>query len=137
MRRTFLKLSLGSIAAIPSLTAFACEQSPIADKRLLGKWVCDKERTIASIKASGKSADPTLYERRFNTYEETQVLKEIGGTLKLKRPYKVVATDSQSVVIEETIRGQNFLWHIVFETDRSMYYTDGLGFLFFTKVGNV
>lgn len=47
MRRHALKAILGTLAALLTSGAFGATEKRLVDKRLLGTWRSDKERTIA------------------------------------------------------------------------------------------
>lgn len=120
MRRTALKH-----LALLGLTASAASQSTRAmpvEPRLLGSWVSDREKTLALWRfrpeASSETRDKVaaLFGQLRLTFTATDVRATQGGTESV-HPYRVLASDGRSVVLETTVDGGRVLEQVFFEGD--------------------
>lgn len=138
MRRHTLKAILGTSAALLTGGAFGATEKRHVDRRLLGTWRSDKERTLALWKHQKKLA-PETRERFDNIFgkftlrfTETHIFTEFEGT-KDTVPYSVVASDSSSVLIVWHEEKERSLQHIHFEGE-SYYVLSGYNVEFYKRV---
>lgn len=138
MRRSAIQLlALGSIAVavIPSL---AGQKSRQVDKRLIGTWRSDKERTTRlwryrnNLDAEKKVAFESIFGKMTKRFTATRAFSEFEGET-VSGPYQVVAIDSKSVVISFPNAGKQELQQIFFEEDW-FYIASGYNFEFFRRV---
>lgn len=138
MRRHALRTILGTSAVLLSGGAFAAPKGRLVDKRLLGTWRSDKERTVALWKYQ-KELSPETRERFENIFgkftlrfTETHIYTEFEDTKDMV-PYSVVAHDSSSVVIAWHEEKDRSLQHIHFEGE-SYYALSGYNVEFYKRV---
>jgi hypothetical protein len=122
MRRHALKAILGTTAALLTGGAFSASGKRLVDRRLLGTWRSDKERTLALWKYQ-KELSPEVRERferifgkftlRFTETHIYTVFEDTRDTV----PYTVVARDANSVVIAWHEDKERSLQHIHFDAD--------------------
>jgi hypothetical protein len=138
MRRHALKAILGTLIALLTSGTLGATEKRIVDKRLLGTWRSDKERTIALWKYQKELAPETRerFEKIFGKFTirftETHIYTEFEDT-KNTVPYSVVARDSSSVVIAWHEEKERSLQHIHFEGE-SYYVLSGYNVEFYTRV---
>lgn len=138
MRRHALKTILGTSAVLLSGGALAAPKGRLVDKRLLGTWRSDKERTVALWKYQKELSPETRerFERIFGKFTlrftETHIYTEFEDT-KDTVPYSVVARDSSSVVIAWHEEKERSLQHIHFEGE-SYYVLSGYNVEFYKRV---
>lgn len=138
MRRATLKLLLGLSTTFVAGAALPATKKPKIDRRLLGTWQSDKERTVALWKYK-KDIEPEMHERferifgKFKLrFSETHIDTEFEETND-KVPYSVLATDSESVVIAWHEEKNISLQHIHFEED-AYYVLSGYNVEFYKRV---
>ncbi len=138
MRRHALKAILGTSVALLASAAFGARENRITDKRLLGTWRSNKERTVSLWKYQ-KEISPEERERfesifgKFTLrFTETHIYTEFEGT-KDSVPYSVIARDSSSVVIAWHEEKERSLQHIHFEGE-SFYVLSGYNVEFYKRV---
>jgi hypothetical protein len=138
MRRNALKLSLLAAACVASGAAIAAKLS-LKDKRLIGTWLSDRERTFQLWRYRKELTDEQRakfeemfgkFRRRFTT---GHVHTEFEGDKTVAR-YEVVAKDSQSVVISFPDEKESNLQQIFFEDGGWMYVFSGYNVEFFRRV---
>lgn len=137
MRRTTLKaIASGAfaVAALPSLAAPARR----IDRRLLGVWRSDKERTTRlwrfrnELDAAKKQWFESLFGKLTLRYTPTRLHSEFDGE-KTSRRYRIVASDAWSVVLAYDGEPENQLSQIFFE-DEWIYTLSGYNIEFFRRV---
>ena len=138
MRRLALKAILGTSAALLASAAFGARESRITDKRLLGIWRSDKERTVSLWKYQKEisSEERERFENIFGKFTlrftETHIYTEFEGT-KDSVPYSVIARDASSVVIAWHEEKERSLQHIHFEGE-GYYVLSGYNVEFYKRV---
>ncbi|MBI3149298.1 MAG: hypothetical protein HYZ17_12385 [Betaproteobacteria bacterium] len=138
MRRHALKAILGTSVALLTSGALCATEKRLVDKRLLGTWRSDKERTIALWKYQKELAPETRerFENIFGKFTlrftETRIYTEFEDTNDTV-PYSVVARDSSSVIIAWHEEKERSLQHIHFEGE-SYYVLSGYNVEFYKRV---
>ena len=137
MRRTTLKLLAASSLALAAFPAIADKPRKV-DKRLLGTWRSDKERTTKlwrykiELDAERKTKFESIFGKLTRRFTTTHAYSEFDGE-KTSRTYRVVASDAQSVVLSSSERGRIELEQIFFE-DEWFYVISGYNLEFFHRV---
>lgn len=139
MRRELVLGSFASLAAAP-LVLGAAPATGLSDKRLVGAWRSDRERTIQHWKLSETASAETR--ARFEAVFGKLVLRfssrtwesEMDGA-KHHGTYQVVAHDSFSVVVRST-DAESRESHLTqyFIEQESMYVVSGYNLEFFKRV---
>lgn len=137
MRRATLKLLAASsltLAAFPSIA----DKPRTVDKRLLGTWRSDKERTTklwrykTELDAERKTKFESIFGKLTRRFTTTHAYSEFGGE-KTSKAYRVVASDARSVVLASSEGGCIELEQIFFE-DEWFYVITGYNLEFFRRV---
>jgi hypothetical protein len=138
MRRQILNVALGTAATLLTSGAIGAADRRFIEKRLLGTWRSDKERTIAHWKYK-KELAPEVQERfekifgKFTLrFTETHIYTEFEDT-KDTVPYSVVAHDSSSVVIAWHEEKERSLQQIHFE-DEGYHILSGYNVEFYKRI---
>ncbi len=138
MRRHALKAIFGTSVALLTSGALGATEKRLVDKRLLGTWRSDKERTIALWKYQKELTQETRerFENIFGKFTlrftETRIYTEFEDT-KDTVPYSVVARGSSSVIIAWHEEKERSLQHIHFEGE-SYYVLSGYNVEFYKRV---
>ena len=138
MRRRIINVALGTAAALLTCDAVGAVDRSHIEKRLLGTWRSDKERTIANWKYKKELAPEVKerFERIFGKFTlrftEKYIFTEFDDT-KTTAPYLVVAQDSTSVVIEWHEEKGRSLQQIHFEDD-GYYVLSGYNVEFYKRI---
>jgi len=112
--------------------------SRLVDKRLLGKWISDKEKTVnhcrfkegATIEQRAKVSE--LFGKLKIEFRENEMITEFEGKTE-SEPYSVIAFDNDSVaIVANDFNGQK-ISHIHFEKD-SYYVHIGYSIEFFKRI---
>jgi hypothetical protein len=139
MRRRVFHLALGAAAALLSPSVLAVTQRSDVEKRLLGIWRSDRERTTAYWKYKKEVAEEVRerFENMFGKltlrFTKSHIHSEFDGTRDVI-PYSVVAQDATSVVIKWHERKGSFLQQIHFD-GASYYVVSGYNIEFYKRVG--
>ena len=137
MRRTTLKtLAAGALSAcvLPTLAA----SSRKTDKRLLGTWRSDKERTTrlwrykTELDAENKLKFESIFGKLTRRYTSTCLYSDFDGD-KTSGKYSVIASDTRSVVLAYTEEDGTRLEQVFFEEDW-IYILAGYNVEFFRRV---
>ena len=137
MRRTLLRTTLAIPIAALALPATAGKTRK-TDKRLLGTWRSDKERTTKLWKYKNeldeqkKAKFESIFGKLTRRFTPTTAYSEYEGE-RTSGKYWVVASDARSVVIASTEEGQIHLQQIFFEEDW-IYVVAGYNLEFFRRV---
>jgi len=138
MRRHTLRILLGTTAALLTFPSLASPSKRKIDKRLLGTWRSNKEKTTGLWKYT-KEMTPAARERfekifgKFTLrFSETHIFTEFERTTDVV-PYTVVAQDKTSVVIAWLEKEGTSLQHIHFE-ENGYYILSGYNVEFYTNV---
>jgi hypothetical protein len=137
MRRSALKLAALAGLSLASLPAFASKAHPF-DKRLLGTWRSDKERTVKlwrykqELTEEQKAKFESIFGKLTRRFTSTHAYSEFEDQ-KIVGRYWVVASDSRSVVVKISDEGRIDLQQIFFE-ENSIYVFSGYNVEFFRRV---
>lgn len=111
----------------------------IVDRRLLGAWRSDKTQTLSEWRfAPGTSPEAgakveALFGKLVIRYTPARVFMEFEGD-KTVCPYRVVATDEQSVAIVRRTEGKDEIQHIHFSDENSYWVSCGRYREFFNRL---
>ena len=137
MRRTSLKsIAAGALLAV-ALPAFSANARK-TDKRLLGTWRSDKERTTrlwrykTELDAEKKAKFESIFGKLTRRYTPTFLYTEFEGD-KTSGKYSVIAFDSRSVVLAYPEEDGPKLEQVFFEEDW-IYILAGYNVEFFRRV---
>jgi hypothetical protein len=138
MCRHVLKAILGCSAASLMNSVSVSTEKRLTDKRLLGTWRSDRERTIALWKYQKEITPETKerFEKIFGKFTlrftKTHIYTEFED-MKNIVPYSVIASDSSSVIIAWHEEKEKSLQHIHFEGE--IYYViSGYNIEFYKRV---
>lgn len=137
MRRSALKLLAAGGIALTGVSSLA-GKAPKVDKRLLGTWRSDKERTTklwrykTELDPEKKAEFEGIFGKLVRRFTATHVYSEFDGD-KTSTAYWVVGSDSRSVVIATREEDQVQLQQIFFE-ENSFYVVTGYSLEFFVRV---
>lgn len=140
MRRSFLKYFLGASTSLVAGEAIAAAKGRLIDKRILGTWQSDKERTVALWKYRKDVGDEkrerfeSIFGKMKLRFSTTHVYTEFDD-LNEVTPYSVVARDEDSIVIAGYRENKVQLQHIHFEQD-SYYVLSGYNVEFFKRISD-
>jgi|GEM_PF-1483290 len=138
MRRSILKFFLSTSAALVGGKAIAATKGRLIEKRLLGSWQSDKERTVTRWKYQKDAGEEKrekfeiIFGKLKLRFSATHIYSEYEG-LKEVIPYSVLAQDENSVVIAQHRENSLSLEHIHFEQD-FYYVLSGYNVEFFRRV---
>lgn len=138
MRRAFLRLLAASPLIATATSSLAAVKTRRIDRRLIGTWRSDKERTVKNWHYT-KELEPEKKERFENLFGKftlrftnTHVHTEFDSEKQVV-PYTVVASDDSSVVIMWHEQGRSSLQHIHFD-EQGYYVLSGYNVEFYTRV---
>jgi hypothetical protein len=135
MRRTTLKFLAACSLALPALPSLAVKARKV-DKRLLGTWRSDKERTTqfwrykSNLDAEQKAKFESIFGKLRRRFTETHSYSEFDGE-KTSGRYLVVASDSKSVVL--AFPEEHFDLQQIFFEENAFYVASGYNFEFFRR----
>jgi hypothetical protein len=138
MRRNALKFLLGASATFVAGDTFSAVKMVKEDKRLLGDWQSDKDRTIALWKYSKDISDDkrahfeSIFGKFKLNFSKTHISTVFEETKEVVR-YSVIAQDSSSVVIAWHEKNDTTLQHIHFD-DGGYYVISGYNIEFYKRV---
>ncbi len=139
MRRTVLRQLAAFPLALGSASALAKSERKI-DKRLIGTWRSDKERTAKlwryknELDEVNKAKFESIFGKMTRRFTATMIYSEFEDQ-KSSGKYWVVASDSRSVVVAYPDPSGLELQQIFFEEDWHYVYS-GYNIEFFRRVGN-
>lgn len=138
MRRAFLRLLTLSPLIATATSSLAAANKRRIDRRLIGTWRSDKERTVKHWHYA-KELEPEKKERFENIFGKfslhftnTHIHTEFEGEKQVV-PYTVVASDHSSVVIMWHEKERSSLQHIHFDGE-GYYVLSGYNVEFYTRV---
>ena len=137
MRRSGLKLLLAGAAALASVPILA-SGSQKADRRLLGTWRSDKERTMRlwrfkkELDTEQKAKFESIFGKMTRRFTSTHAYSEFDGET-TSNPYRVLGADEHSVVVAYPNGKASELQQIFFEDDW-FYVVSGYNVEFFRRV---
>jgi hypothetical protein len=126
MRRTTLK-TLAALGAATMLNP-AKAKGAMGEPRLLGSWVSDKEKTLAlwrfrpNTPVESQERVAALFGNLRLSFSPGEV-RALTGTHETVKPYRVVAADFRSVVIEYQADGRSLLEQLFFEGEYVYKFT--------------
>ncbi len=137
MRRSALKFAALATLGTVSLASVAAKPRKV-DKRLLGTWKSDKDRTVKlwrykqDLSEEQKTKFEAIFGKLTRRFTSTHAYSDYEDQ-KTEARYWVVAADSRSVVVSFSEEGKVELQQIFFE-ENSMYVFSGYNVEFFRRV---
>ena len=138
MRRAFLSNMAVAGLLGGSTSSFATVASVKVDKRLLGTWRSDADRTVKLWRYNRPISDENrakfegIFGKMLWRITSTHIYSEFDGE-KFSQRYSVLGSDSRSVVVLRHAEEGNELQQYFFEDENLLYVSSGYNIEFFKR----